>query len=106
MVAVILAVVVPVGLFIALSVPGVQNTIRNATERELTSLLGMKVAIGNVNIAPFSRITLKRVLITGQEGDTAVAADHIGAGLNLTSLIFKSRMEVNYAEIIGLDVSR
>ena len=105
MVAVILAVVVPVGLFIALSVPGVQNTIRSATERELTSLLGMKVAIGNVNIAPFSRITLKRVLITGQEGDTAVAADHIGAGLNLTSLIFKSRMEVNYAEIIGLDVS-
>lgn len=103
MVAIILAVTVPVGLFIALSIPRVQNTIRTTAEHELTSLLGMNVGIGNVNIAPFSRITLKRVSITDAEGDTAICADHIGAGLNLTSLIFKRRMEVNYAEIIGLE---
>ena len=103
MMAIILAVTVPVGLFIALSIPRIQNSIRTTAERELTSLLGMNVGIGNVNIAPFSRITLKRVSITDAEGDTAISADHIGAGLNLTSLIFKRRMEVNYAEIIGLD---
>ncbi|WP_290379216.1 hypothetical protein [Paramuribaculum intestinale] len=44
MVAIILAVTVPVGLFIALSIPRVQNTIRTTAEHELTSLLGMNVA--------------------------------------------------------------
>ncbi len=99
-----LAVLVPSGLFVALSVPGVQRDIRLKAERELSQLLDMTVTIGDVNVAPFSRVALRRVAITDQNGDTALAADRIGAGLSLAALVWKHRLVVNYTELIGVDV--
>ncbi|MDE6049158.1 MAG: translocation/assembly module TamB, partial [Paramuribaculum sp.] len=81
----------------------VQNSIRIKAEKELTSLLGMDVSIDAVNIAPFSRVTFRRVAITDSLGDTIVRADRLGAGLSISRLIIKRRLVVNYAEIIGLD---
>lgn len=102
--AIALAVLVPSGLFVALSVPGVQRDIRLKAERELSELLDMTVTIGDVNVAPFSRVALRRVAITDQNGDTAVAADRIGAGVSLAALVWKRRLVVNYTELIGVDI--
>ena len=101
---ILLAVLLPAGLFIALSVPRVQQSLRFTAERELTSLLGMDVAIGDIAVAPFSRVALRDVTITDVDGDTAVAADRIGAGVSLGALILRGRMVINYTELIGLDV--
>lgn len=102
--AIALAVLVPSGLFVALSVPGVQRDIRLRAERELSELLDMTVTIGDVNVAPFSRMALRRVAVMDQNGDTAVAADRIGAGLSLAALVWKHRLVVNYTELIGVDM--
>lgn len=98
-----LAVLVPVGLYIALSMPGVQNKLRRTAESELTGLLGMRVSIGDVYMAPFSRVTLRHVALTDSLGDTAVSVDRLGAGVSIPGLLFKRRLVVTYAEIIGLD---
>lgn len=98
-----LAVLVPVGLYIAFSMPGTQNKLRQTAESQLTDLLGMKVGIENVYIAPFSRVTLRHVSLTDSVGDTAVSVDRLGAGISIPRLIFKRRIVMTYAEIIGLD---
>jgi hypothetical protein len=98
-----LAVLVSVGLYIAFSMPGTQNKLRQTAESQLTDLLGMKVGIENVYIAPFSRVTLRHVSLTDSVGDTAVSVDRLGAGISIPRLIFKRRIVMTYAEIIGLD---
>ncbi|MDE6048726.1 MAG: hypothetical protein K2G09_03420, partial [Paramuribaculum sp.] len=50
-VSLLLAVFVPASLYVAFSIPSVQNSIRIKAEKELTSLLGMDVSIDAVNIA-------------------------------------------------------
>lgn len=102
-VSLVMVVLVPAGLYVAFSIPGVQNYIRRTAEKELTGLLGMDVSIDAVNIAPFSRVTLRNVALTDSVGDTAVCVDRLGAGVSISRLIVKRRLVVNYAEIIGLD---
>lgn len=102
-VSLVMVVLVPAGLYVAFSIPGVQNYIRWTAEKELTGLLGMDVSIDAVNIAPFSRVTLRNVALTDSVGDTAVCVDRLGAGVSISRLIVKRRLVVNYAEIIGLD---
>lgn len=102
-VCLVLAIVVPAGLYVALSFRGVQNAVRERAQTELTALLGMDVSIGDVYVAPFSRLTLRRVAITDSLGDTAVCIDRLGAGVSIPRLIFRRRMVVTYTEIIGLD---
>lgn len=97
-----LAVTVPVTLYILLSLPSVQRSICHRTESELTRLMGVNVDIDRISITPFNRVTLHDVNITGSASDTILTADRIGAGINLYDLL-RSRIVVNYAELIGLD---
>lgn len=103
MTLIVLAAVTSVGLFIALSLPGVQRDIRATCERELSKLLDSEVSIADLNITPFNRVTLRRVAITDALGDTAITVDRIGAGISLLDLTLHRNFVVNYAEIIGLD---
>jgi hypothetical protein len=98
-----LAVLVPVGLYIAFSMPGVQNSLRRTAESRLTELAGMDVSIGDVYLAPFNRVTLRHVTLTDTLGDTAVCIDRLGAGVSIPRLLFKHSIVMTYAEIIGLD---
>ncbi len=99
----VLAVVMSAGLFIALSLPGVQRDIRTTCERELSKLLDSSVTIEDLNITPFNRVTLRHVAITDALGDTALTVERLGAGLSLLDLAVHRNVVVNYAEIIGLD---
>lgn len=102
-VSLVLAVLIPACLYVAFSIPAVQNSIRSKAETELTELLGMNISIDAVNIAPFSRFTLRRVALTDSLGDTVASIDRLGAGVSMPRLILKRRLVINYAEIIGLD---
>jgi len=46
--AILLGVVVPMGLYMAMSAPWAQERLRHAAEVELTRLLGTEVSVGGV----------------------------------------------------------
>lgn len=101
-----MVVIVPALLFVALSLPSVQNHIARVAEDELSQLLGAEVTIGDIDLSPFNRAILHDVVITVNNGcDTIVTADRISGAINLMELIRRRRVVVDYAEAIGLNAS-
>lgn len=97
--------VVAVMLYVLLSVPGIQRAIRDRAAGELTSLLGTPVEIGEVNIAPFNRVTVTDAVIMDDNGVEALRIGHLGAGLSLTELFLRGRIVVSYTELIDFHVN-
>ncbi|MCM1520593.1 MAG: translocation/assembly module TamB [Lachnoclostridium sp.] len=92
-------------LYVTLSIPAVQNYIRDVTQTELTSLLGTSVAVGKVEIAPFNRVTISDVTINDDNGRNALTIRHLGAGVSLSDLFIRQKIVFSYAELIGFDIS-
>ena len=91
-----------VGLYVALSIPSVQDYIKGIGEKELSNLLHTKVTIGAVSIMPFNEVVLKDVQVPDQKGDSLFCIEKLGAGISLYNLIKNQRFVFTYAEIIGL----
>ena len=96
---------VPALLYVLLTLPPVGRFICDTAERELSALLGVEVSIEDVDFSPFNKLSLDKVtLITaGSDTDTIAVVDRLGAGINLSQLVFHRRVVVTHAEIIGLD---
>ena len=90
-------------LYVALSVPAVQNRIRHIGETELSKLFGTKVSIGNIQLDPLNEAVVTDVLIPDTVGNPMIRIDKIGAGISIYDLVFNGRFTFNHAEIIGLD---
>lgn len=90
-------------LYIIVSVPGVQRAVKSRAERELTSLLGGRVEIGEVDIYPFNEVRLHAVSLYTPGGVRCVSVGRLGAGIDLWKLISTGDIEVTYAEIISLN---
>lgn len=100
------AVTIPALLFVALSIPAVQDEIGRIAQRELSALLGARVEIGDVSLSPFNRAMLNDVVLTVNGGrDTVMTAERISGGINLMELVRHRRIVVDYAEVIGLNAS-
>ena len=99
----ILAILLPAMLFVAISLPPVQNKLRHIAESELTELLGAKVEIGRVGVAPMSSVTLFDVSVTDPYGVKALEVSRLGAGIDLTDLL-QGDIRVTYAELLGMNV--
>lgn len=103
---VVTALVIIVGafalLYVALSIPAVQNRIKMVCERELSQLLNTNVTIGNVSIMPYNEVVLNEVLVPTQQGDSLFAIDKLGAGISLYHLVTNRRLVFTYAELVGL----
>lgn len=102
---IVLSIFVPITLFIILSIPSAQNQIKTTAEKRLTELIEMKVKIGGINIAPFSRISLKHVIVSDSLNDTVLTIEKLGASINISDLFLKNKIVLNYAELIGLDAN-
>lgn len=98
-----LAIVGPLVLYIVLSVSGVQRSVGNIAEDELSKLLGTEVTIGGVNFAPFNKLTLTDVIVRDSLNDTILSVDRIGAGVVMSKLLIRRKLIFSYAEILGLD---
>lgn len=98
----LLVVVVPVSLWVLLSLPGVQNIVRERAEKELTALLGSDVAIGRVSIAPFNSVTLYDVSVKDDRNVEALNVERLGAGIELGKFLFDREIVVSYAELVGM----
>lgn len=101
---ILLAISVYVGLYVALSIPAVQNEVRTAACTELSKLLGGRLEIGRLNVAPFSEVVVDDVSLTSPSGERVAGIGKVAAGIDMWCLISQRRVVLNYAEIIGLDV--
>ena len=82
----VLVLLIPFGVYVALSLPSVHGAVKNVATKELTSVLGSEVEIGSVMFVPFDRVTLRNVVIHDCNGDTAAYVRRLGAGVDLGSL--------------------
>lgn len=103
MTLIVLAVVLPALLYVILSLPAVQNRVRERAEEILSQQIDAEVSIGEVVISPFNRVLVRDASVVC-EGDTVMKVRRLGAGMNLTELLLHSRLTFNFAEIRGLDV--
>ena len=90
------------GIYLALSMPWVQNKIKAEGEKALTEYLGTPVTVGRVSIEPFDQVTLNDVLIPDLNGDSLLVVDKLGAGISLFDLLSKQKIVLTYAELVGL----
>lgn len=97
-----ICILLPAGLYVALSLPFIQNRITVATEKELTKFLAVDVKINRVEVSPFNRLTFHDVTLTDSLGNPIAEANRLGAGISIRHL-FKKKLTFTYAEIIGLD---
>lgn len=92
-------------LYILLSLPSIQNRIGSIAEEELTKLLGTKVDIGEVSIAPFNRVTLRNVSVVDMNGDSVLNVGHLGAGISIGESVWNRKPVITYAEIIDARIT-
>ena len=93
-----------VSVYLILSIPPVQNYIREIAQEELTKFLGGEVEIGSLNIAPFNEVLLKDVAIKDLEGKKCLQAAELGAGINFWRLILSSKIEITYIDLLDFDI--
>lgn len=97
MTLIILAIVVPALLYVALSLPWVQDAIRVKCESVLSEKLGAEISIRDLGLRPFNRATLRDITMVC-EGDTLAKINRIGAGVNVFELLAHGNIAVDYAE--------
>ena len=97
--ALAIAIVVPLMLYIVLSLDFVQNRIKSEAEKELSELIGADIHIGNVNISPFNKLTLNDVSVVVAPSDTVMTVDRLGAGVVLWKLLLNQKLVISYAEV-------
>ncbi len=100
----LLAVVLPVSLYVLLSVDPVQKTISEVAERELSSLLGAEVAIGEINIHPFNRLAVSDMSLTLDSAEVA-RINTVSAGFELFHFIRTGELVIDYALVDGATFS-
>ncbi|MDE6522828.1 MAG: translocation/assembly module TamB [Muribaculaceae bacterium] len=100
-----LLVVVYSGLYIVLSVPSVQNKVKEKVCEEASAYLGGKLGIESLSIRPFSEVILSGVTLLTPEHEQCAEIDKVAAGVDIWKLIREGKIVLNYAEILGLDVS-
>lgn len=90
-------------LYIGLSLPAVRSWIKGVIEEEFNKRSDGRLEIGELSVTPFSEAVLSDVKFIDAKGEVVAGASVIGAGININRLIFRQRIEITYAELIGLD---
>lgn len=99
---------VPALLYIGLSLPFVERAIADTAEKQLSNLLHVNVTIGRLEISPFNRITLSRVVIAdtaAMEHGPIAMIDRLGGSVNINASLIEQSLIINYVELIGLNGS-
>lgn len=90
-------------LYIALSMPSVQNRLRLTAEKELSALLTTRISIGKVSFNPLTEVEISDIEIYGLDGKILARIEKLGAGISLYNSVSNRKACFNYAEIIGLE---
>lgn len=101
----VLAIAVPVGIYVVVATPWVQDKIRSVAETELTNLLGNEVSIGNVVYHPFNTVVINGVRVDDDHGKPALTAARVAARFELWTFLNTGSFEFDYAIIDVPEVS-
>ncbi len=102
--AIAVVAVLYVGLYVTLSVPSVQEKVRQVACEELSALVGSRVEIGDVTINPFNEVVLRDLILyqPQPDGRQCLYVEKVGAGISIWDLLAHRRVIITYAELIGL----
>ena len=92
-------------LYLIISLPSIQDSLRSKAEYELSKLLEVPLAISRIEFSPFNRIELFDVTIPDQQGDTLLYANKIGVGISFEELILNDRICLNNIQLFGMDAN-
>ena len=90
-------------LYVALSLPFVQNVVRDIACSELNKKTGGEFAIDHVGISPFNKLMLEGVSLKDPDGQQVATAQKIGVGIAIWRLILKGEIIITFGEIVELD---
>jgi hypothetical protein len=102
MVAILVIVSLYVFLYVALSMPPIQNAIRDKAVDELSDFLDCKVEVNDLSVAPFNNVVINGLSVYDKQDRVALYVEHLGAGVNLWRLLVSRHLEFTYAELIGM----
>lgn len=100
---ILLIAVVYLVLYILVSVPSFQDYVKEMAEKEASSFLGSDVEIGSLSIYPFNEVVINDLVVFDKDGKRCLYVETVGAGIHLWRLLNNRKIELTYAEIIGLD---
>lgn len=101
--AITIVVALYVMLYVVISVPGIHNSIKSQAEKEISNFLGSKIKIGRLTIHPFNEVKINDVTLFTPDGKRCLDVNTLGAGINLWKLIREQKVEITYAEVIGMN---
>lgn len=90
-------------LYLSLSIPAIHNRVRDVAEKELTAFMKAPVQIGRVELWPFNEVRLSDVKFMTPSGQECIGIDRLGAGIGFWKLVLQGKIEITYAEIIGMN---
>jgi len=92
-------------LYVSLSIPWVQQIVKDEAAHQLSDYLKTQVEIDRLRIYPFNRVTIEGVTINDQYGDFALKARKIGAGIDIVNLLIHRNLVFTHAELIAPDIN-
>ena len=99
----LLAVVLPVSVYVVVSTPWAQEQLRTIASNELSKVLGTEVSIGKIIYHPFNTIQLESVAVNDDNGRTALSVAKVATRFELWHFIRSRKFIFDYALIDGLD---
>ncbi len=99
----VLTIMAPVSVYVAVSLPFVQDKICHAAEHELSKALGVPVSIGKVEIIPPNQVVVSDAKLLTPRGDTIANIGRLAGGINLGRLIIDRKVVVGYAAVSKMD---
>ncbi len=101
--AIVLVAVVYLALYILVSVPSFQNYVKEKVETEASAFFGSDLKIGTLSIHPFNEVVVNGFSVFDRDGKRCLYVETVGAGINLWRLLNDRKIELTYAEVIGLE---
>lgn len=104
-IAVGIVVMTYLGLYITLSIPAVQRRVCSIAENEVSTLVGSRVTIGDIEINPFNEVTIKDLILFEPVGNDkrCLTVQRLGAGISLWNLVRYGKIVITYVELINFD---
>ncbi len=101
----ILAIGVPIALYLVLSTHWAQERMRTAGEEALSRLLGTEATIGRVGFSPFTRIRIEGVEVADDNGNLAARIDELEGRFEMSDLLRSGKIIIDYVYLSGLRAS-
>lgn len=87
-------------IYASLSIPAVQDYIKNEVKKELGDFLGSDIEIESLYIIPINEVIIKGAIIKDLDGKECLRIERLGGGINIWRLIVSRKIEITYVELL------